>query len=185
MTIVGEGLSIVVSNTGPLISAFQSSSLGLITALLGTVHISEACRIEVIEHGWEEVLAQFDSCIISHKMTDSESVRSLELARRIAAHPVSKDLEPNHHLGEAEVMILVQRPEFVGTVLLVDELAARAVATEIGIDISGFAGVLLLAVDEGLLTADEVRERLKCCQQQGTHYSDAFIEQIFRAAKER
>ncbi len=28
----------VVSNTGPLISAFQSDSLGIITALFGTVH---------------------------------------------------------------------------------------------------------------------------------------------------
>lgn len=41
-------------------------------------------------------------------------------------------------------MALVQRPEFGGGVLLLDELAARAVATELNLTMSGFAGVLLL-----------------------------------------
>jgi predicted nucleic acid-binding protein len=184
MTIEGEGLPVVVSNTGPLISAFQSDSFALITALFGTVHISETCMTELIGHGWEEALARFGSRIVSHKLTDSEAAQVAELARRIAAHPTSKDSEPGHHLGEAEVMVLVQRPELAGTVLLLDELAARAIAAETGLDISGFAGVLLLAVDEGLLTADEVRERLERCQRQGTHYNAAFIERIYQAAKE-
>ncbi len=179
-----EGLLVIVSNTGPLVSAFQSDSLDLITALFGTVHISGTCRDELIGHGWGEALVQFGSRIVTHMVTDSEKEQAAELARRIATHPKSRDPEPDHHMGEAEVMILAQRPDFDGAVLLLDELAARAVATEIGLDISGFAGVLLLAVDEGLLTADEVQEKLNRCQQQGTHYSAAFIEQVYKAAKE-
>ncbi len=174
----------VVSNTGPLISAFQSDSLDLMTALFGTVHTSEACIAELVGHGWEETLTQHGSHVVSHRLTESETAQAASLAARIAAYPASKDPESSHHIGEAEVMVLVQRPEFAGAVLLLDELAARAIATEIGLTISGFAGVLLLAVDEGLLTADEVRERLMRCQQQGTHYSNAFIEQIYQAAKE-
>ena len=67
--------------------------------------------------------------------------------------------------------------------LLLDELAARAVAEEIGLTLSGFAGVLLVAVQEGVLTADELKERLATCQRQGTHYSAAFIEKVYLAAK--
>lgn len=67
--------------------------------------------------------------------------------------------------------------------LLLDELAARAVAEELGLTLSGFAGVLLVAVREGLLTAEELKRRLETCQRQGTHYSEAFIEQVYLAAK--
>ena len=81
-------------------------------------------------------------------------------------------------------MVLVQRPEFADSVLLLDELTARAVAMDLNLRVSGFAGVLLLAVDEGLLTADDVKRRLERCQQQGTHYSSAFIERIYQSAKE-
>jgi predicted nucleic acid-binding protein len=180
-----ESLPIAMSNTGPLISAFQSDSYNLIAALFGTVHTSEACMTELVGHGWEEAVAQCGSRLVSHELTVSEAGHTAELAKRIAAHPASKDPEPNHHLGEAEVMVLAQQPEFGGAVLLLDELAARAVATEIGLDISGFAGVLLLAVEEGLLSAEEVRERLERCRREGTHYSAAFIDQIYQAAKER
>lgn len=80
-------------------------------------------------------------------------------------------------------MALAIHPEFVNDVILLDELAARAVADEMGLTLSGFAGVLLVAVQEGLLTADELKERLETCRRQGTHYSVLFIEQVYLAAK--
>lgn len=174
----------VVSNTGPLISVFQSDSLGVILALFSHIHISEACEAELTRHGWDDALAKAGSALVCHDLTDLEAANAKELARRIAVHPASQDPEPDNHLGEAEVMVLVQRPEFAGSVLLLDELAARAVATEIGLTISGFAGILLLAVEEGMLTAGEAKDRLERCREQGTHYSPAFIEQIYQTAKE-
>jgi predicted nucleic acid-binding protein len=170
-----ENLPIAVSNTGPLISIFQSNSLDLVVALFGRIHTSKACEVELMRHDWGDALARAGPAIISHKLTSSESAQAKEFAKRIAVHPTSKDTEPDNHLGEAEVMVLVQRPEFAGSLLLLDELAARAVAAELNLSVSGFAGVLLLAVDEGLLTADEVKERLERCQQQGIHYSITFI----------
>ena len=62
---------------------------------------------------------------------------------------------PDNHLGEAQAMALAPGPEFANDVLLLDELAARAVAEEIGLTRSGFAGVLLVAMQEGLLAAEE------------------------------
>ena len=92
---------------------------------------------------------------------------------------------PDNHLGEAQAMVLAARPEFAKDVLLLDELAARAVAKELGLNLSGFPGLLLVAVQEGLLTAEGLKKRLEICQRQGTHYSDEFIEQIYLAAKRR
>ena len=112
----------------------------------------------------------------------TEEEMAWAIARQIASHPLSRDQVPDHHLGEAQTMVLAARPEFVNDALLLDELAARAVAEEIGLPLSGFAGVLLVAVQEGLLTADELEERLKTCQSQGTHYSEAFIERVYLAA---
>ena len=80
-------------------------------------------------------------------------------------------------------MVLAARPQFVNDVILLDELAARAVAEGIRLTLSGFAGVLLAAVREGILTADELQNRLEICRRQGTHYSEAFIRQIYLAAK--
>jgi predicted nucleic acid-binding protein len=105
------------------------------------------------------------------------------IARQIAFHPLSRDPLAENHLGEAQAMALAARPEFVNDVLLLDELAARKVAQEMGLILSGFAGVLLVAVQEGLLAANELKEWLDVCRQQGTHYSEAFIEQVYLAAK--
>jgi predicted nucleic acid-binding protein len=176
-------LPILISNTGPLISIFQSESLELVTTLFGVIHTTATCIAELRRHDWGEAMAQAGPRIISHQLTDDEAALARKLAERIAAHPASKNPDPDHHLGKAEAMVLAQRPEFIGAVLLLDERAARAVAKEIGLTISGFAGVLLLAVEEGLLTAEELHERLESCRRQGTHYSKAFIEQIYLKAK--
>ena len=82
-------------------------------------------------------------------------------------------------------MALAQGSEFADAVVLMDELAARAVAAEAGLTVSSFAGILLWAVEEGTLSAEQAQERLERCRQQGTHYSADFIGRIFRAAQER
>ncbi|MCL4867991.1 MAG: hypothetical protein KJ063_03395 [Anaerolineae bacterium] len=64
-----------------------------------------------------------------------------------------------------------------------DELAARAVAKQNRVRLSGFPGVLLLAVQMGLISAAELKNRLEICQLQGTHYGVKFIEQVYEMAK--
>ena len=78
---MSEGNSFVaVSDTGPLISAFQSNSFHLLTAILGVIHTTERCVAELVSHGWEEALAQAGSDLIRHQLTLSE----LESANEIA-----------------------------------------------------------------------------------------------------
>ncbi|MBI3795688.1 MAG: hypothetical protein HY268_01800 [Deltaproteobacteria bacterium] len=65
-----------------------------------------------------------------------------------------------------------------------DELAARAIAKRLGVKLSGFPGVLLLAVQGDLITAEELKIRLEKCRAQGTHYGVPFIKQVYEMAKQ-
>lgn len=152
--------------------------------LFGAVHTSEACLAELLEHRWDDRVLHAGDQLVVHRLTDSEGEEAQRLGERIAAHAASHDSEPDHHLGEAEAMVLAQRPDFDDTFVLLDELAARAVAQELGLAISGFAGALLLAAGQGFITADEVQQKLIQCQRQGTHYSSEFIERVYQAARE-
>src|SRR3989304_615933 len=179
-----DELDVVVSNTGPLISAFQSDSFDVIAALLGTLHTTETCRAELIRHGWQPKIDRADAALVVNSLTADKAAQAATLAQRIANQPVSKDRDPISHLGEAEAIVLAQRSDFSDTAILLDEAAARSVATEVGLIISGFAGVLLVAVERGLISAGDLKTRLELCRQQGTHYSSSLIEQVYQAAQE-
>ncbi len=173
---------VAISDTGPLISVFQSDSSDLVAGIFAALPISSTCMAELRYHGWNEAIAQTRALLLEHTLTTEESKQALEIAIRIGQY--SRKMEPAAHMGEAEILVLARRPEFAGSLLLLDELAARKVASEMSLEVVGFAGILLLAVREGLADAIGLRERLLRCQQQGTHYSTAFIERVYQRAKE-
>ena len=176
--------AVAISDTGPLMSMMQSDCFELVVALLGAVRTTPACVAELSAHGWSEAVAQASEGLIQEILTAVELERAAEFARQIAAQPATQNRDPDHHRGEAEVMALAQRADFQGAVLLVDERAAFTAARQAGIKVSGFAGVLLVAVEEGLLTANEVRARLERCRAYGTRYTPRLIEQVYRMAQE-
>lgn len=53
-----------------------------------------------------------------------------------------------------------------------------------GVKLSGFPGVLLLATQGGLISAEELRTRLEICREKGTHYRTSFIQQVYEMAKQ-
>jgi len=83
-----------------------------------------------------------------------------------------------HHIPEAEAMVLASREELDCDAILVEELAAREVAQALGLPVAGFVAVLVKARLDGVLTIEEVRKALKTCQRKGTRYSNTFIEEI-------
>jgi predicted nucleic acid-binding protein len=172
-----------VSDTGPLISIFQSNSLDILTPLISVFHITPVCRLELSKHGWDHALHIAGTMFKSRRLTAAEENTAISIAHKIALHPTSKDPIAKNHLGEAQAIVLATRTEFSRSVLLIDEKAARIVATDAGLRISGFAGILLGTVQRKLLTAEELRTRLKTCQLLGTHYSDKFIEEVYLMAK--
>ena len=173
-----------ISDTGPLISAFQSESIPILKQVFSTVLLSPTCHSELVEHGWEEELRSVTPYIQKLTLTDSEQQQAFSFAEQIARHPDTHAPVAIEHLGEAESMALACRKELHGSLLLLDESAARSIAKQAGITFSGFPGVRLLAAQKEIIAAEEVKIRLEQCREQGTHYSMTFIRQIYEKALE-
>jgi len=170
-----------VCNTGPLVSAFQCGRVDLLKRYFEAIHIAPSQVAEFEQHGaGEEVddLIQDGFVVLAEPLTDDESDRAEMLARRIAAHPSSGDSNYRNHLPEAEAMVVAARSEPGYALILLDEMAARAVAEEEGLHITGFPGLVGRAGLDGLLTKRDIRRLLGLCQQQGTHYSNQLIEHV-------
>ena len=172
-----------VCDTGPLISALQSSSVYLLTSLFSELHIPSACMAELIEDGWGHELTAFSSVIRAFPVLPNEEKTVDVIAQRIAQHAKSQNRNPARHLGEAQAIALALRKEHQEAFLLLDELAARAVAQELRLQITGFPGVLLLAVQDGMITPSDLADRLEECRAQGTHYSVELIQRVYEIAR--
>ena len=177
------GVTYAVSNTGPLISAFQSNSVGLLTQIFQVIHVPMACILELEEHGWKAEIRAAAPRLIRVKLTSREEKRALDIARKIARHPASSDPAAASHLGEAQAIVVSRRPEHRTDLLLLDEAAARAIAKEAGVRFSGFPGVLLLATQGKLISAEELKARLDACRAKGTHYGAGFIQRVYDMAR--
>lgn len=171
----------VACDTGPLISAFQCSRVDLLKRYFKTIYIAPSQVAELEKHGASEELGDLTRegvVVLAEALTADEKERAEMLARRIAAQPSSGDPDYRGHLPEAEMMIVAARTELGCVRILLDELAARTVAEEEGLRITGFPGVVGRAGLDGLLTGKDIRRLLGLCQQQGTHYSDQLIEHV-------
>lgn len=176
--------TVAISNTGPLISVFQSDSFELLTEIFTEVWISAVCRSELIRHGWANEIEAAGSKLAIIDLTADEEQAALSIAEQIAQHPDTNDPVAENHLGEAQVIGVAMQNENRDNLLLLDELAARAIAKQQGVKLSGFPGVLLLAVQNGLISAEELKARLETCREQGTHYGVLFIRQVYEMAKQ-
>lgn len=170
----------VVCNTGPLLSAFQCGRVDLLRHYFQIIYVASSQLAEFEKHGAGDLIGQLiaEGFVVAVELTDEEKARARDMARKIAASPSSPDPDYRNHRPEAEAMVLIGRPELRCRRILLDEKAARAVATELGIEMTGFPGVLGRAGLDGLLTADEIRQLLTMCRQQGTFYSEALIEHV-------
>jgi len=177
----------VVSDTGPLLSVFQSGQLDLFRALYDAVYIPASAWPEYEQHGAGNLVGQLvdTGLIVACELSVSEQAMAWALAEEIALHPLTQDREPQSHYPEAEAMILAGRPELGALDILLDERAAREVAAAHGLPVLGFAGVLIQACRRGLTTPEAARASMFRCQSLGTHYATSFIEGIYRRLKEQ
>lgn len=178
------GATYAVSDTGPLISVFQSDSFSLLTQIFGEIHLSTVCMAELTKHGWEDEVQANSGKLVILKLTSDEELLALSIAKEIARHPETNDPVVGNHLGESQAIVLALRSEYQDDLLLLDELAARAIAKQKGIKLSGFPGVLVLAVRGGLISANDLKIKLEKCREQGTHYGVTFIQQVYEKAKQ-
>src|SRR4030067_293272 len=70
-----------VSNTGPLISAFQSMSMTLVWDLFQTIYVPDASVKELMAHGWKKTVDLHAKRIVQVRITKDEEHRSISIAR--------------------------------------------------------------------------------------------------------
>lgn len=149
---------IVVSDSSPLIALEHLGRLHLLTALFGEVLIPRAVASEV-------------------------APRSLPAAIRVLAlaNPISPQiLHPSLGRGETEVLAIAL--EHKATLVLLDDRAARRVATSLGLTVSGTLGILLDAKREGLVA--EVKPLMRDLRSLPFHISNALYAAVLRQAGE-
>jgi len=171
---------VAVANTGPLISALQCGRTELLRHYFATIYIPQSELAEFERHNVkDEIQALLDEgLLVTQDLTSDEQETAQGIAKQIAGHPLTKVRDYQHHIPEAEAMVLASREELDCDAILVEELAAREVAQALGLPVAGFVAVLVKACLDGVLTIEEVRKALKTCQRKGTRYSSTFIEEI-------
>ena len=173
---------VAVSNTGPLVSAFQCGRIDLLQRYFSLVYITTSEVQELDIHGWLDEITQLirEGFVVVADLTDSEKQQAESVAKRIARSHKSPRSDWRDDLAEAEAMILMQNrtDDINAAIILLDEKAARKIAGEMGLKITGFPGILGRAGLDGILTKEDIRHHLKTCQQQGTYYSDRLIETL-------
>jgi len=161
-----SALRTVVSNTGPLISAFQSNRVDILLQLYDLIVIPDSELAEFKKHGATKEINKLIEAetVVVHALTDTEKTIAKEISEAIASSRHTKDKIAMHHYPEAEAMVLMNRPSLSVQEILLDELAARDIAKQRRIPVIGFAGVLIRACQRGLLSAEAIRDSLTLCQ---------------------
>jgi len=147
----------VVSNTSPLIGLSNIGKLEILHEVFGKVFIPPAVRREFGEElpEWIEVTSPENQPLVS------------ALSKLLGA-------------GESEAIALAI--ELGADFLILDDLKARKIARELGVNVIGTAGVLLVAKKRGVV--DEVKPLLTLLVEKGFRISDDVIRVILTAADE-
>lgn len=180
-------LRIAVSNTGPLISAFQCGRLDIVWQFYDVIHIPASVLVELAAHGaGSEVdeLVRLGLVVVHDDLTEEERTEATAIAEAIARSSLSRNKNPAHHHSEAEAVALMRRKELGAIELLLDENAARTAAEAYGVQKIGFPGILIRACRQGVISPEAVREALLDCRRQGTYYGLTFIERIYDQLRE-
>lgn len=128
----------VVSDSSPLIALAAINSLDLLRALFGSILIPNEVYNEVVVRGRYPATAVATIPWITRRtVTDVQQVAQFRNA--------------GLDQGESEAIALAL--ELPANLLLVDEIAARKIARQHGLAITGVVGVLIYAKDAGLIVA--------------------------------
>jgi len=168
-----------------MLSAFQSKQIGLLQSLYNRIYIPDSTLPEYEKHGAGTLIKELidSGFVVICYLTEAEKEIARRLSEEIANHPLAKDKEPQNHYPESEAMVLMMRETISAAEILLDELAAREVAEQYGMSISGFPGILIRACHRGAITPEDVKEILLKCQQEGTNYSNRLIEIVYNAVR--
>ncbi len=178
---------IVVANTGPMISAFQSGCIDLLRGVFKIIYVVPSTMAEYEKHGASDFISPLidSGLVMIVPLSAAEQENATTVAQQIAASPLSRDPVAAAHIPDAETIVLAQRLGSECNFVMLDEMAAREVATRLRLRVTGFLGTLRFAYLGGLVTVEEVEKILLECRRQGTHYSRVLIRDFCKTLREK
>lgn len=157
---------IVIADTTPLISLMKIGHLDLLYQLFGEVQIPNAVYEELVYNTrFPEESRQIQECSFINKIM-VDNMEAVNLLRRSSGLDV----------GESEAIILSDNLN--AGLLLMDEAKGRQVAKQMGIQIMGTIGMLLLAYKEHYLSKDEIYHCIDTLRATGRHISENLYRQL-------
>ena len=128
-------MKFIVSDSTILITLLNIERMDILTKVFDTVYIPSKVYEEVV--------------IDEHSILDSTFFKKQEISDRMLYKLLTKSLDA----GESEAIVLAQ--ELV-LPLMIDEKKGRKIASNMGISIIGFLGVLLLNHKKGFFSSAEI-----------------------------
>ena len=156
----------VISNTSPLIGLFGINRLSLLRDLYTEVWIPR--KVE------QEFLA-VDETVYRAVLNRAPWIKVVDLI-----NPQSAAIYQDIDAGEAEVFALAA--EHDARLVIIDDMAARQEAEEIGLPFKGTVGILLEAKEKGLI--DVIKPLLIQLRNNGIRLSDSLINKALRRSRE-
>ena len=139
---IGPDKIIAVSDTGPLISAFQCDSTDMLRRYFSRIYITASELTEFDKHGWtDEIQGLISESLVkvADDLNKEEKEEEEQITRSIAAHPGSGDPDWHSHFPEAEAIVLMLGKKYLMIDLIIlDEKAARDTARKHGLSMTGF-----------------------------------------------
>lgn len=162
---------IVVSDTTPLISLLKIKRIGLLEKLFGEVVIPQAVFTELtvdIRFDEEAEVIKNEKFISVKEVSNMASVNILKRATGLDQ-------------GESEAIVLSD--EIQADILLMDEAKGRKISDQMGIHIMGTIGILMVAYEDDILTADEVKKCIDGLQNAGRHIGHKHYQMLLDRLK--
>ena len=155
-------MKFIVSDSTILITLLNIERMDILTKVFDTVYIPSKVYEEVV--------------IDEHSSLDSAFFKKQEINDRMLYKLLTKSLDA----GESEAIVLAQ--ELV-LPLMIDEKKGRKIASNMGISIIGFLGVLLLNYKKGFFSSEEIEAIFHQAKEADFRVSQRLEEQFLALLK--
>jgi predicted nucleic acid-binding protein len=163
----------VICNTSPIIGLMSINRLYLLWQLFDEIIIPQAVERELCADSTThpQEVQQVKQCIADNKFTVYQ-VQDEELVKKLYG---------KLHYGELEVIVGAKECNL--TLAIIDERAARKLASNFLIDTIGILGILSLAKKQGLI--ERVKPDVDLLRSRGYRISEVLYEKILTSNGER
>jgi predicted nucleic acid-binding protein len=157
---------IVVSDTSVVSGLLQSDSLHILQKLYKNIVIPNEVFLE---------LGQLDEVLFNQLFNDWIEVK------QVSDNALLLELSSHLDLGEAEAITLAK--DLKADILLIDEKKGRAIATQLGLSITGILGILIEAKRQNLVA--EIKPIIKALTEKaGVWFKPELIVEVLKRVKE-